>query len=140
MKVAETEHRSRPRDLRVRSKVESSLGPLRGEREQEPFYGEKSDPPRRSARGWRRRMGLALLGTEGFRRKMKGSNEFADFSGAGGAGDLERPAPAPRAGRCAWPAGRKEGAQCPPSPFPHPLPQSRVMGRPGLPRASRLRV
>lgn len=40
-------------------------------------------------------LGLALLGTEGFRPKTKRSHEFADFSGAGGAGDLERPSSAP---------------------------------------------
>ena len=102
--------------------------------------GEKSGPPLRPAHGWRRRTGLALLDTEGCRRKTKGSNESADFSGAGGAGDPERPAPAPQAGRRARPAGGREGARRPVPPRPHPPPQSRVTARPGLPRASRLRV
>ena len=51
---------------------------------------------------------------------MKGSNEFADFSGAGGTGDLERPAPAPRAGRRAPRAGRTERGAVSSSPSPHP--------------------
>ena len=70
-------------------------------------------------------LGLALLGTRGFRRKMRRSRELADFSGAGGAGDPERPSAAPGAEGVLRPGpGGEEGEERggPPSwPFPHPF-------------------
>lgn len=72
---------------------------------------------------------LALLRTGGLRLKTKRSDEFADFGGAGGASDLERPSPALRGGRRApAPARRKERRARWSSPLPFPPPFAAVQG------------
>lgn len=62
---------------------------------------------------------------------MKGSNELADFSGAGAAGDLERPSRAPGWRACSpRPEGGEDRGGAPFFQSHTPLPQSRVIGLP----------